>query len=445
MGYYSPKQFTRMQDFKKTLLAGTLWKLCYVVSSFLFNAVTVNYLGAPLSGKFYYILNNLFFVNLFLGLGLESGISYFKTRNEININSLFGFSLLWSIGSTVFFAILLYTMPFLNVNIDISKNILTLVFISTGLITTFTSAFFYTSHEHKTPNLISTLINSVLIVIVLYNKFMHGVLSMQTLLKLYFLINIAGALAMLLFIKKSSILSGISYRIGPKFKELATYSFYAFMLSLAFALLRRSDYWMVEKICLPNELGNYIQSTKIIQLLLLLPSLGGFALFPLITESIQQQREAENKVVQLVAVYALAAIVISIPIILLGHWVFPFIYGSSFGAMYSTMILLLPGMILFAAASPLTIYFSGKNKNHINIKGLIISTGTMIALDFLLIPKFSIHGAALSNTIANSLYFIYLIISFMKFNQLTVKAIIAKINFEKNISSVMKFAYPWKK
>jgi len=112
------------------------------------------------------------------------------------------------------------------------------------------------------------------------------------------------------------------------------------------------------------------------------------------------------------------AILFSLGIFCFGFWLFKFLYGSSFNHLYLITLFLIPGLIFFAASYPLSIYFSGKNKNIITMVFLLISIIVLFLSNFVLTPKYLIYGAAISNSLSNIIYFVLMTKRFFSVNKL---------------------------
>jgi len=127
------------------------------------------------------------------------------------------------------------------------------------------------------------------------------------------------------------------------------------------------------------------------------------------------------------------AILFSLGIFCFGFWLFKFLYGSSFNHLYLITLFLIPGLVFFAATYPLSIYFSGKNKNNITILFLFISFLVMLISNIILTPRYVVYGAAISNSLGNIVYFTLLIKKFHSLNgfSLSLKKFIFQIQINK--------------
>ncbi|MDR3715298.1 MAG: polysaccharide biosynthesis C-terminal domain-containing protein [Puia sp.] len=429
-----------MADFKKKLFNGVLWRLVNIVSAFVFNIILVNGLGAADSGRFLFQLNNLSFIILFLGFGMESGMSYYATRREIPRSELFTIAVCWSIAASVLFTFLFYGSGFFSRSLVPEKTPFIPVYIFGSLLITFLGALFYSSHDNAPPNLLVAGANTLLIIVLAKYRLTGKPIGVESFINYYFIVyGLTGLLMALILFKKGTDFGRLRLGSGMV-SPLLRYSFHSFMLAGLYTLLKRSDYWLVERFCTPGDMGNYIQSTKIIQLILLFPSLASFTLYPLLVESIHQQRDSEAKVIRLSAIYMLFAVIISTPIALLGFLIFPFLYGHTFEKMNHTVLLLIPGLVTLAGTYPLTAYFSGINRNSINISALTFSIIIMVISDLLLLPHYLIFGAAAGSSLAGLFYFAYLLLKFKKINNLTLTEISKTIKLKEAFFSLYKSA-----
>ena len=433
-----------MNEFKPKLLSGVLWRLVNVISAFVFNTIFVAYFGAADAGWFFFLFNNLFFIQLFLGLGLESGISYYNARKEIDKRSLTRIALLWSFAATALLAPVLYHPAFFSILQLHAGKVLVMVYIFGALLTTFLAAIFYTSHENRAPNILFAAANLLLTVTLLEKKWSGVSISIATFTEFYLIVySILGPVMLLMLLaRRPGTLSPVKSTRG-KMPGLIKYSLYSFLLAGLFTLLKRCDYWLVERFCPPEDMGNYYQSTKIIQLVLLVPSLASFSLYPLLVESIKDRSDAEKKVTRLVAVYLSIAILLSLPLVAAGNWIFPFLYGGTFTKLYPTTLFLIPGLIMFAGTYPLTVYFSGRNENMTNIRGLATAIIILLSIDLLLLPRYSIYGAGIGSTIANGFYFVFLLYHFKRTSDVSFKELSREVSIKQELITIFQTANNW--
>ena len=404
--------------FKKKLLSGIFWRGCNVLFAFLFNALLVRQMGAGVSGHFFYLLNNLFFAALILGVGLESGISFYNARKEVKTSFSFTISITWSFIGAVFFFIILLFIDESRVSLKYGHLFMAL-YIFGAMLTTFLSAIYFTNHNSKVPNLVTTINNILLVLLLPKMPWINEKINFDTYILIYLGSALAPAIVLTLLLAYQKAVFSFGALKASVLRPLLLFSFHSFIIALLFNLLRRSDFWMVNKWCSTKDAGNYFQASKIIQLLLLLPAMASFSLYPLIVQSIKENEhkkvgyETINKVAKLVSLYFFVAFFFSVVIIIPGYWILPWLYGVTFSNLYSVTLLLIPGLIFFAASYPLTTFFSGKNQNITIIIFLSISIIILVVCNLLLTPRYFIYGAAISSSLANIVYFSLMLKKFL--------------------------------
>ncbi len=402
-----------MNSFKKIFFAGVLWKFLFYISAFLLNAFIAHTLGAADSGRFYYLLYNLSFVVLALSLGFDSGINYFNGSRQISRNQLFTLSALFCIVAFLVFITGYYIFIHFSFIPSHPFNSYIIWYVIGSLSFNVFAAFYYSENKHAAPNLVLTISN-VLLIILLPGILLSNTISALLFFRIYLLVNLIAALWIitLLFIR------------GARFEKLffkkffstgvLKFSLQSFILSILFALLLRCDYWIVAFYCTANEIGNYLQTSKFVQLVMLLPSLASFSLFPLIVQSVVAENEIESKLIRLVNIYIYVSLLICISLAITGKFLFPLIYGNTYDKMYFLFLFLIPGLVAMAATYPLSPFFSAKKLIPINIKGMTISIAVLVVTDVLLIPYYNIYGAAIGCSLGYCCYFIFLLYHFKK-------------------------------
>lgn len=428
-------------SFKQKLLTGIIWRAINVLFAFIFNALFVRQLGAASSGVFFYLLNNLFFVVLFLSIGLESGISYYNARKEQSVSYFFSLSIVWSMVGAFFFFLILLLLPEQILHVKNRYEFLTL-YVFGAMLNSFLSAIYFTNHNSKAPNVLAAITNIILILLLPNMPWINGSISFELYVNIYLCSVLLSPVILSFLLLKNNIHFSFSYFKTNAIKPLVLFSFHSFIIGLLFNLLKSSDYWLVKRWCSISDAGNYFQASKVMQLLLVLPALASFSLYPLIVQSIQKnennddQIETAERVLKLVGLYFFIALILSIAVILAGYWFFPFLYGMSFGNMYLVTLLLIPGLIFFAATYPLSTFFSGNNQNITTMIFLSIAIAVMFFCNLILTPKFFIYGAAISSSVANFIYFVLLLRKFLKQNKLTLSVEILRDFFK--INTVLK-------
>ncbi len=400
----------------KTLLQSILWRGLYYVFAFIINILIARHFQASLSGSIYYISSIYALVLLFSSLSLESGVTYFAARNEIPVYKLFNFSIVWSlfIGLISFFVVYLF---FADAYQGISGTLMivsSVSFICGNLLTTYCSGFFYARNNFVIPNCINIICTIILIVLIPYNgKAIIPAITNENYFYIYFSSFLVQGVCLAIAAKLMYIKTGIPHFISlSEFRLLFRYCAMAFAGNIIYFLLYRVDYFFVEHYCTTEQLGNYIQISKLGHLFFILPVILASAVFPLTAGG---QKEGINHLLTLLSRTILFLYIITcLVLVFTGTWLFPFVFGESFSDMYLPFLLLVPGILAFSGLFTLTAYFAGKNQIKTNIIGSVYALTIILIGDILFIPRYGINAAALVSSIGYIVYQGYIIIVFKK-------------------------------
>ena len=399
--------------FPKLILQHIVWRGLYLLSALILNIVIARYFKADGSGWIFYVINNLSFALLVAGLSLEAGATYYVASGEINPEKIAGCCLLWSLAATIFCLLFVTTiLPADHLAFSSSKEYF---FACAGyiwgvLLTTYFRALFFAKHDFFTPNLVLLILNLLWIVLLaISGKQSFIILHFAT---VYFLLFLSQGLviAVCYYNKNSGKLFGLL--TFPELKKVIRYSLLALAANIIFFLVYRIDYWFVKKFCSYSDLGNYIQVSKIGQLLILLPSTIASTVFPLAAAG---KSEEMNKTVQTITRFLLLIIgCICLLLAIVGKWAFPYFFGKSFFQMYILFLFLIPGILALAAHYPLTAFYAGKKKISVNIKGSLLALIIIIAADLVFLPLSGIKAAPIVSSIGYLSYYLYVLFIFKK-------------------------------
>ena len=381
--------------FNKILKRTIFWKLLNTVFVFIVNLLMVRLLTVSISGTFFYDIAILSFLVLVLSWSLESGITYYAVRN---------ISIVYSIIKILFPLLILQSllcwMVVYKLNLSIS-NFLSVVFIAGNLCTIYFSAIFYAKKWFVLLNIISGAVNFLIIIFLIFCYFF---LSVNTVSQYYCIVAyISGiglqALIMILILmfkpNKIEVNSGVSSQLISK---IFAYSSVAFISNIVFFLVMRIDYFFVEKYCSLVALSNYVQVSKMGQLLILIPSIIASMVFPYSAD--KNQGISLQRVQQLCKLISLIFIAVTLLFILTGFWVLPFMFGKDFSFMYMAMLLYIPGFFALSIITVLAAFLAGEKHLNTNLVSSVLALIIVISGDVLLIPLFGINAAAAVSSVA---------------------------------------------
>lgn len=400
----------------KVLLQSLLWRGLYYLSAFIINILLARHFQASVSGAVYFISSIYALVVLVSSLSIESGIIYFTAKKEMDPQRLFNFSIAWSLLITgVTFFITWYFFNEAYRELPAQLILLSAVFFITGnLLVTYCSGFFYADNDFKTPNIIIVLGTVILIMLIPYGgRSVIPAITDDNYFYIYFSVFLLQGIAMAIaagyrYLKKWSF----RFLSTAQFKTLLRYCFMAFAGNIIFFMLYRFDYFFVEKYCTAQQLGNYIQVSKLVHLFFILPTILAGVVFPMTAADKKQNVYTILTLLSRVIflLYSVACLILAFT----GKWLFPFVFGESFTEMYQPFLWLIPGILSLSGIFTLTAYFAGRDRIRVNITGSLFALIVIVISDIIFIPCYGISAAAAISSLGYIVYQVYIITVFKK-------------------------------
>jgi O-antigen/teichoic acid export membrane protein len=401
-------------NFRQVIIQHVFWRGLYFFSILVLNVIVSRYFKAGGSGWIYYVMNNLSFLLLIISLSLESGCAYYASKGEINLQKISLFCLVWSFLATALsLAALIGIFPALYPDPGSRPEFIfgCSCYILGVLLTTYFVALFFAKQVFMLPNIILLSVNIILSLLIMV---FQGTSSFAShFVTIYFIsFLLQGFLIVSAFFLQFKGWKGWGLPRGMELKKIFHYSLLALMVNIAFFLVYRVDYWFVKRFCSPADLGNYIQVSKIGQVLVIVPSIIASTIFPFVSGG---QKEELQKILQTLTRILLFGIgILCIVLAIVGKWAFPFIFGKSFSEMYTLFLLLVPGILALAAHYPLTAYFAGKKMIGVNIRGAFCALVIIVTGDLFFIPVWGVQAAPLISSLGYATYYLYVLFVFRK-------------------------------
>ena len=375
--------------FNKILKNTIIWKLLNTVFVFFINLLMVRLLGISESGIFFYNITILSLLVLILSWSLESGITYYTIKENVNLQSI-----LHILIPILIFQSLLSWLIIQNIRLSIS-GLTAILFVLGNLCYTYFSALFYSKKWFILINTISCSVNFLVILLLLFGWFFFNseIINHQYYTLIYILgITFQAVLLILVLVLKANKTKVQPIVLQPLIRKIFTYSSVAFISNVVFFLVTRIDYFFVEKYCSIDALSNYVQVSKFGQLLILVPSVIASMVFPYSAD--RNDFFSLNNVQQLCKTISFFFIPITIMIVLTGSWILPLIFGKDFNLMYIAMLLYIPGFYALSIISVLAAYLAGKKHLSVNLIASLLALIIVVTGDLLLIPVWGINAAA---------------------------------------------------
>lgn len=403
---------------RNLIFQSILWRGFYFASVLLLNIMIARYYEASYSGLLFFVTNSFALFVTISSLSMESGVAYYASSGQIALSRLANFSFWWALTASIIIYIILKTGIYFGIFNKLYETYLfyAVCYIMGCMLVNFFAATFYSQKNFLTPNIALGLVNCILIIILPLTS--GKIFSVEVYMHVYFIGFLAqGFLIAFLFYSKYGWFNLFNFPTKQEFVKIFKYGAMSFLGNLLFFLVYRIDYWFVEAYCSTASLGNYIQVSKLVQTLFILPSIIASAVFPAIISS--EERRISEKIAIIARVLLLVYIIVCTSLAVTGFWLFPFIFGNTFSQMYISFLLLMPGILALVMVYPVTAYFAGIKRLKVNVMSLFLTFLVIIAGNIIITPRYGINGAAAVSSIGYIFYHTFLLFFFRKENSIS--------------------------
>lgn len=381
------------------------WKALLAALSFFTNLFLVNVFGASISAEYYSFIYFLSLLSTFFTFGLDISLNYFLSRRELLFTTacrvVAGVTIL-SLAITL--PLLALTFPlFSHPHIPMAKWLLFSALHISGTLLTGLSGTIFTAYGRSWQATRYIFAVNILLIGLLFftSLFFQGSRLLENLFLLLFSFSfLQGAL---LF-----ILAAISYggrRVEAVSREvhiplILRYSFKAFIINFIFFLGARLSIYLLPYFVDAHELGNYIQTYKLVEYIGLAAS---FLYYPFMAwvAGAQEGEKKERALLLLIRISHTGILIFCMGVLLCGKMLFPLVYGRSFGSMYGISLFFMPGLFPVFSSTFFTAYFYGVHRLTNNFISGCVQLVLSIALFFPLTAALGVWGAALAFSIAS--------------------------------------------
>ncbi len=394
--------------FKKALKYSFFGKVLNTLLIFVINLLLVRILGVQNSGLFFYSITILGLFMLLLSCSLESGITYYASKNENITAPIIALVFPWLIIQAVVSLVLLN-----KVHLYFTNN-LAVAYVLSNLIILYFTALFYAKKWFGALNFILVVVNSVLTCLLCYEYFYKpAAASLRqwyylSPVKLYvYTFCVQAVLLVFYFLAHTKIVIFNPFKNVGLTKNIFKYSLFSFISNVLFFLVTRIDYFFVQHYCTEVALSNYIQVSKLGQLILFLPSVIATVIFPY--SSMNEHNAYINKVQLLCRIVIWFFILVFGFALLTGYWLFPWLFGKDFGMMYVAMLYYLPGFFSLCIVTVLASHLGGKGMIKANLNATIAALIVVVTGGVIAIPCFGINAAAAVSSLGYFVCMLYLL------------------------------------
>ena len=399
------------------LLRGFIFRVIFTGIGFLISLLIAKLAGASQFGTLSLIIVNAAFIHIITGLGTDAAIVWHGVAGtNYDRNKIFSFTLITATIQLLYFciiAILGYLFlghTLLGGSLDLRVFFAEIVYFTGLVLMDKFLSLYYSQHEAKLCNKILSIVSGLLFLVV----------SVIWLIKPVFIANYPiWIYSLFVFIPSFILALFFIVKFNPAFKNISqeemrsfsSFSFIVLITNLIQFIAFRADYWLISIYYDHTSVGVYAQASKFAQLLWIIPGILAGLLIPALKNN--GQKLSDSKFISLCKVSFYIHVALTILLIIVALVIYQFFLPSIYFDGFPSLLIMIPGYLIFTTTTMLAAYFSANRLLKINLIGSVLCCVLMILLDLLLIPSLSYKGAAIANLIAYSITTAYFIFSSM--------------------------------
>lgn len=404
------------------IIRGGLFRLSFTVFNFLVGLFIAAIAGTELFGTLSLMIINAAFFQIITGVGTDAAIIWHGSSKAISKEKAFSFTFYTALLQLGFF--LMTAILFLKFTdklfLSRQSNSLfywaELMYFIGIVITEKYSSLFYSQQKQHVCNKVLSITSFAFLLI-------FGLVYFFDLIKN---VNPLWFFCLMIFFQSLTLLFAYHLKESFSLKKLSKediqsfvhFSFLVFITNTIQFLAYRADYWVINYYKPLSDVGVYAQAVRFAQLLWVLPNIVAALLLPVLAAP--EGLMNENKLLKIVKIGNWLNIVLIALLFIFSFLAYTF-FIHDFSSGFNALLMMLPGYYFFCISILFAAYFSAKRKLIINFYGSLICFVLIIAFDILLIPRWGIEGAAISNTMAYTLATIFNIFMFHRLTGISVK------------------------
>ena len=396
------------------LLRGFIFRVIFTGIGFLISLLIAKLAGASQFGTLSLIIVNAAFIHIITGLGTDAAIVWhgIAARNYSR-DKIFSFTMITAAIQLSFFyiiAILGYIFlgqTLLGASLDLSIFFAEVVYFTGLVIMDKFLSLYYSQHEARLCNKIISIISAILFLFVVVIWMVQPGFITSYPIWIY---------SLFIFIPSFILFFYFIVKFNPAFKNISQEEMRSFSAFSAVVLITniiqfiafRADYWLISIYYDHATIGVYAQASKFAQLLWIIPGILAGLIIPALKN--ENQKLPETGFMSICRVIFYTHIVLSFVLAGVALVIYLFFLPSVYFDGFISLLVMIPGYLLFTITTILAAYFSANRLLKINLVGSTICCLLILVLDIILIPALSYKGAAIANLIAYSVttvYFIY--------------------------------------
>lgn len=426
------------------LLRGFVFRIIFTAIGFLISLLIAKLAGANQFGSLSLIIVNAAFIYIITGLGTDSAIVWHGISGATySRNKVFSFTIITASIQLLFFYIiailgfLFLGHTLLGGSFDLNIFFAEVVYFTGLVLLDKFLSLYYSQHEAKLCNKILAIVSGILFLIVLILWAIRPDLIANYPVWSYSLFIFIPAFILFIFflLKFQPSVKSISQE---EYRSFSSFSGIVLITNVIQFIAYRADYWFISSYYDHDTVGVYAQVSKFAQLLWIVPGILAGLLTPALKN--ENQKLTDNEFVSICKLTFYLHIMLGLLLIVVSFLIYQFFLPPVYFQGFLSLLIMLPGYLLFTITTILAAYFSANRLLKVNLVGSVICCSLMLLLDFLLIPAMSYEGAAIANLVAYSIATFYVIARSRTFIKTSLKQlfILKKSDFDLFSSRIIK-------
>ncbi len=385
---------------RNTLMLFAMQVLTFV-AAFAISIVVSRLLGPPGKGQYTTVVAFSTLATLITGMGLGSAAIYYEAQHATERRRIASTAFTLHLVTALLLLLpALWLLHWLDVHFfaaTFSRPILLLAsLLIPAMAAAETAALLLLGAQKAAQYATARLVLSLGQLLLLLALGVAGWLQIETALLGLLISNNIAACCALVWLRGADIPLRLSVA-RDWFRPLLSYGTRSWIGNLLQYFNYRLDIFMLLAMAGPAAVGYYSIAVAIGETLWFLPQAIATILFPrTATDPVAATRFTPLIARNTLIITGLAACCISV----FAYPLIKTVYGAVFLPAYSALLLLLPGLVLFAIAKVIASDLNGRGFPQYGTWAALLTLGITLGLNLLLIPTFGINGAAIASSIA---------------------------------------------
>lgn len=184
-------------------------------------------------------------------------------------------------------------------------------------------------------------------------------------------------------------------------KKLIKSSWPLIFSSLVVMMYMRTDQVMIKQMLGNNEVGVYSAAVRLSEAFYFIPMLVTSSLFPAILNAKKKDEELyQKRMLRLYTLLVWSAVCIALPLTFFSDWLVVGLFGESYSMAGEVLAIHIWASVLVFLGVAFSNYLVAENLTKISFQRTVLGAAVNILLNFVLIPRFGINGAAVATLIS---------------------------------------------